>query len=230
MVHRPPLRSFSEIPMPVPKSEPKSEARPKAEARPRSESVASPTIPPTSPLPAPLPESTRPPPVDEDDLEVAGAVPDSFSAEDAIDEQIKDLERWALANLSRLRSESWRFWILRGFAFVCAVASAAVPLLLGYTRAGLVLGACAALFIAIDAAWPGPSMRQNYHRGVCDLRKLQGTLKLRWDKVRLAYPNPASAKRVAHALALLDAVHAKREEIAKYLGNAEPSQGVRRKS
>jgi hypothetical protein len=138
-----------------------------------------------------------------------------------------DLERWALANVRRVRNESLRFWILRGLAFLSAVASAGAPLL-GLTRAGIALGACTALFIAIDSAWPGASSRNSYHRAVCDLRQLQGTLKLRWDKVRLAYPNPASTKRVAHALALLDAVHAKREEIAKYLGNAEPSRGVRR--
>jgi len=220
MAHRPPLRSFSDIPQPIPKSEsqpkaPKSETHAKSDATPAS-----------SPVPAALAESTRPPAVEPDDLET-GFVPDSFSAEDAIDEQIIDLERWALSNLGRLRSESIRFWILRGFGFVSAVASAAAPLL-GYTRVGIVLGACTALFIAIDAAWPGASLRNNYHRAVCDLRQLQGTLKLRWDKVRLAYPNPGSAKRVAHALALLDAVHAKREEIAKYLGNAEPSRGVRR--
>jgi len=53
-------------------------------------------------------------------------------------------------------------------------------------------------------------------------------LKLRWDKVRLAHPNPLSPKRVAHALVLLDAISAKREEIGKYLGDASPgvSKGI----
>jgi hypothetical protein len=213
---RPPLRSFSEIPAPIPR--PEKESKSDANSPPPASSVS----------PASMPESSRPPAVEPDDSDTP-FVPDSFSSEDAIDEQIMDLERWALANLRRLRNESVRFWILRGFGFVSAVASAAAPLL-GYIRVGILLGACTALFIAIDAAWPGASLRNNYHRAVCDLRQLQGTLKLRWDKVRLAYPNPGSAKRVAHALALLDAVAAKRDEIAKYLGNAEPSRGVRQAS
>ena len=66
-----------------------------------------------------------------------------------------------------------------------------------------------------------------YHLGgrrlaIHDLRELQHTLKLKWDKVRLAYPDPNTAKRIAHALALLDATHAKREEISRYLGDGAP--------
>jgi hypothetical protein len=66
-------------------------------------------------------------------------------------------------------------------------------------------------------------------RAVHDLRELQNTLKLRWDKVRLAHPDPVAPQRVAHAMAMLDAVQAKREEIGKYLVRAEPSQGVKTK-
>ena len=65
-------------------------------------------------------------------------------------------------------------------------------------------------------------------RAVHDLRELQNTLKLRWDKVRLAHPDLTAPQRVAHAMAMLDAVLAKREEIGKYLVRAEPSTGVKR--
>jgi hypothetical protein len=219
MPPREPLRSFSDIPAPHPRADAalKSDM---AAPRPRPSSANS------SPAPGPLPEASRVPQTDSEESDVAFA-PGSFSPEDAIDEQIADLENWARSNVKRDRSESVRFWILRGSAFLSAVLAAAAPPF-GFNRAGIALGACAALFIAIDSAWPGASLRNSYRRAVCDLRQLQGTLKLRWDKVRLAYPNPNSAKRVAHALALLDAVQAKREEISKYLGNAEPSRGVRR--
>jgi hypothetical protein len=50
---------------------------------------------------------------------------------------------------------------------------------------------------------------------------------LKWDKVRLAYPDRFSARRIAHALALLDATQSKREEIGKYLGDASP--GIERR-
>jgi hypothetical protein len=83
-------------------------------------------------------------------------------------------------------------------------------------------GALAALAIAVDSAWPSTADRNARRRAIHDLRELQHTLKLKWDKVRLAYPNPYTAKRVAHALALLDATQSKREEIGKYLGDATP--------
>jgi hypothetical protein len=83
--------------------------------------------------------------------------------------------------------------------------------------------------VAVDAAWPSGSFRNPHQRAVYDLRELQNTLKLRWDKVRLAHPDPGARERIAHALALLDSVQSKREEIGKYLGNAEPSPGVQRR-
>ena len=46
--------------------------------------------------------------------------------------------------------------------------------------------------------------------------------------MRLAHQDPAAPQRTAHALALLDHVQAKREEIGKYLGSAEASPGVKR--
>jgi hypothetical protein len=146
--------------------------------------------------------------------------PGAFSPDDAIDAQIADLERWALANERRERAESIRFWILRGSAFLSAVA-AAITGSFELTRASIPLAGVAALFIAIDAAWPGASLRNPYRRAVYDLRSLQNTVRLKWDKVRLAYPNANGARRVANALALLDAIQTKREDIGKYLGSAE---------
>jgi hypothetical protein len=90
-----------------------------------------------------------------------------------------------------------------------------------------VLGGISALFIAIDAAWPGSSLRNPHRRAVFDLRALQNTIRLRWDKVRLAYPNPTGSRRVANALALLDAIQVKREDIGRYLGSAEASGGLK---
>ena len=183
-----------------------------------------------APRPAPSMPATsmdpRTPPIDAD-AEVPFP-PGAFSPDDAIDEQISDLERWAGANERREHAESLRFWILKGTAFVTAVL-AAVFIQFGRERIGAVLAGVAAVFVAIDAAWPGTSLRNPYRRAVYDLRALQGTIKLKWDKVRLAYPNPTGARRVANALALLDAIQAKREDIGRYLGSAEASPGVKRK-
>ena len=152
----------------------------------------------------------------------------SFAPESAIDEQIADLERWAVANLARDRREKVRFWVLRGLAFLCG-AGAAVAAGFGVSKVALVVSGLGALAVAIDAAWPSGAFKNPHQRAVYDLRELQNTLKLRWDKVRLAHPDPGARERVAHALALLDSVQSKREEIGKYLGNAEPSPGVQRR-
>ncbi len=156
-----------------------------------------------------------------------GFRPGAFAPETAIDEQIQDLERWAEANLARDRRAKWRFWVLRGLAFASA-AGAALTANLGHTQPTIAFSVLAALCIAIDAAWPTDSFRNVHQRAVYDLRELQNTLKLRWDKVRLAHPDPAAAQRTAHALALLDQVQSKREEIGKYLGTNEASPGIRR--
>jgi hypothetical protein len=151
----------------------------------------------------------------------------SFAPDAAIDEQIADLERWALGNLARDRREKLRFWVLRGLAFLGG-AGAAIAAGFGASKLAIVLSGFAALAVAVDAAWPSGTFRNPHQRAVYDLRELQNTLKLRWDKVRLAHPDPSARERVAHALTLLDAVQNKREEIGKYLGNAEPSPGVQR--
>jgi hypothetical protein len=154
--------------------------------------------------------------------------PGTFAPESAIDDQIAELERWALANLARDRRDKLRFWILRGVAFLGA-AGAAVAAGFAIPKLAIVLAGLAALSVAIDAAWPSGVLKNSHQRAVHDLRELQNTLKLRWDKVRLAHPDPNARERIAHALALLDSVQAKRDEIGKYLGTSEPSPGVQRK-
>lgn len=153
--------------------------------------------------------------------------PGAFAPETAIDEQIGDLERWAEANLARSRNEKLRFWVLRGLA-VTGALFAAVMANRGSAQVTICASVLAALCVAIDAAWPSDSFRNVHQRAVYDLRELQNTLKLRWDKVRLAHPDPAAPQRTAHALALLDQVQSKREEIGKYLGSAEASPGIKR--
>ncbi|HEY3493990.1 MAG TPA: hypothetical protein VGK73_04860 [Polyangiaceae bacterium] len=162
----------------------------------------------------------------EADIDALTRLPAGFAPDTAIDDQIEDLERWALVNLRQDRNERIRFWVLRGVALLGS-AGAAVAAGLAASRLSVGLGVAAALAVAVDSAWP-PSFRSPALRAVHDLRELQNTLKLRWDKVRLAHPDLTAPQRVAHAMAMLDAVLAKREEIGKYLVRAEPSTGVKR--
>jgi len=153
--------------------------------------------------------------------------PGAFAPETAINEQINDLERWVQANLARSRKEKLRFWVLRGLA-VSGALLAALMATRESPQATILASVLAAVCIAIDSAWPSDSFRNVHQRAVFDLRELQNTLKLRWDKVCLAHPDSAAPQRTAHALALLDQVQNKREEIGKYLGSSEASPGVER--
>jgi hypothetical protein len=163
----------------------------------------------------------------EADLEQARGLPGGLAPERAIEEQIADLERWALANLRGDRKEATRFWVLRGVQFIGVIASGVCGVL-ALPRVAVACALLAALAVAIDAAWTGVALRSVHRRAVHDLRELQNTVKLKWDKVRLAYPESNATRRIAHALALLDAIQAKREEIGKYLGASQPSPGVNR--
>jgi hypothetical protein len=145
----------------------------------------------------------------------------SVSPDKTIDDQIAELELWARSTLWRSRLESVRIWALRSVAFFTAIGAAATAAM-NMTNDAIACGCLAALAIAVDAGWPSAGDRVARRRATRDLRELQHALKLRWDKVRLAHPNPLSPKRVAHALVLLDAISAKREEIGKYLGDASP--------
>lgn len=182
-----------------------------------------PTLPPTRSSLVPQSEvSAR----GDDVADLLSRAPSDFAPETAIDEQIADLERWAEVNLIQDRNDKIRFWLLRGITFLGS-SGAAVAAGLGTTRLAVGLGAASALAMAIDSAWP-QAFRSPAMRAVHDLRELQNMLKLRWDKVRLAHPDSGAPQRVAHAMAMLDAVQAKREEIGKYLVRAEPSQGVKK--
>jgi len=102
------MRSLSDVPLPPAPRDSTPPPALRSEVAPRPTSVAGPL--PDLKLP-PLPEGT--------DAEVAFP-PGAFSPEEAIDAQIADLERWALANERRERTENLRFWVLRGTAFAGA--------------------------------------------------------------------------------------------------------------
>jgi len=147
----------------------------------------------------------------------------TFSADDAVDRQIAGLEDWCRTAIWRERRDLIRFWVLRSIAFVGTTVASAAPFVPGAPpHLPLVAGTLAVVALATDSAWPETADRVSRHRAIRELRELQHTLRLRWDKVRLAHPERFSPKRIAHALALLDAAQAKREEIGGYLTDSSP--------
>jgi hypothetical protein len=167
-----------------------------------------------------------PPPSLTEELESGLGERDDFSPERAIDEQVFELEAWAKSTVLAERLDSIRFWGMRVLAFL-GTATAAVGAGLGQTELAVSAGLFASLAIVVDAAWPSVGDRIARRRAVHDLRELQHQLKIKWDKVRLAHPNPHAPKRIAHALVMLDQIQVKREEIGRYLGEASPGVGRR---
>lgn len=167
-----------------------------------------------------------PPPGLTEDLEDRLGHYDDFSPERAIDGQLAELECWATASAHAERLDSFRVWGTRVVAFAGAVGASASAAL-GMTELAVSAGLAAALAIIVDAAWPNVSDRIARRRAIRELREVQHNLKIKWDKVRLAHPNPNAPKRIAHALVLLDQIQAKREEIGRYLGDASPGVGKR---
>jgi hypothetical protein len=149
------------------------------------------------------------------------STPPGFSPDRAVAEQLAALENWADTNEKDALAGVTRFWLLKGPAFVCAVAASAAESF-GQGRAVIVLGAIAALAIAIDAAWTGPAVQVN-KRAIHDIRALQNAVKLKWDKVRISHPDSKDPARSSEALAILDTIQSRREEIARYLASPQSS-------
>jgi hypothetical protein len=152
---------------------------------------------------------------------LAQAARGDFSPDKAVNDQLSGLDGWATTTEEQALRATARFWALKGPAFLCAVG-ASVCESFGYGRFVIVLGALAAIAIAVDAAWSGPN-NPLLERAVRDIRNLQNSVKLRWDKVRISHPDAKDPARTAEALAILDAVESKREEIGTYLSNPASS-------
>jgi hypothetical protein len=154
----------------------------------------------------------------------ATAAGPAFSPEKAITEQLEALDRWVRANRRDGRRAALRYGLLKGPAFLCVVA-ALVAASLAEGRVVVILTALAALAIAIDTAWSGPSS-QAHRRAIADIRDLENAVKLKWDKIRIAHPDPRDPSRSAEALAILDSIHQKRDAIGRSLASQQPSPPI----
>jgi hypothetical protein len=147
--------------------------------------------------------------------------------EKALNDELQHLERWARSIVWGGRFETFWSVLFRTLALVGAGGSAAAGLM-GRPELVLPLCALAVLGIAMHAAMPRATALAVHRRAASDIRDLESMLKNRWHKVRLAYPNRASQRRVDYALQLLRLVESQRKEISRSLGSAEPSAGIQR--
>ena len=159
-------------------------------------------------------------------MNTEGIIPGGFNAETAIDAQLAELERWAVANLRRDRQQLVRFWLLKGAAFIGASVAAVAAVARRYARGDRVCHArcavhgdrCGLALVVVSqrasASSAGPS-RASEQRQTEVGQGSPGAPRIR-----------PRRRRIAHASALLDHIQTKREEIGKYLGGAEANPDV----
>lgn len=160
--------------------------------------------------------------------QTASAAPAQLTTvpERTLADQIEDLERWAANGQRRIRLEAWRAVLVRTFA-LASVLGAAIVVQRGQATLGALLAAACALLVILETAWPGLSSgRTVRQQAVNDLRELQNGAKLQWDRVRLTHADPTGRERVKYAIALLDAIRARREQIVRRLSDIEPSPPI----
>jgi len=212
---------------PAAAAEPEGKAPPPPWAKaptstPSPPAVSSPAV--SSPAPAPALSPAVAPVATQE----ASASPPQLSSvpERTLSDQMDDLERWALNVQRRIRLEQWRAVLVR----TCALASvlgAAMTVHYGRSTLAALLAAVCALLIVVETAWPGLSSGRSVRRQVVnDLRELQHGAKLQWERIRLTHADPTGHERVKYAVALLQAVRTRREQIARRLVDIEPSPPI----
>jgi hypothetical protein len=175
---------------------------------------------PTGLLPAPTPP---PPPIRDRDSPVAlippTPAPESVAAGRAIADQLAGLERWANANRRHATRTAVRFWLLKAVAGGGAIA-ASVAASFGWMPWVAALTALVVLAVAIDSASSAPP-NFAHEMAFADIRHLQNTVKLSWDKVCVSRPDPQDPARQLAAIAILDDIQARRDQIRRYMGSPE---------
>lgn len=136
--------------------------------------------------------------------------------EKTIAEHLVALEVWALERQREAKTDSFRFWMLNGVAFLGAVG-AIVAQQNGLKPAVFVCTAVVAIALAFDAARSGPRT-DAFKRACADIRNLEDAIRLSWDRTVIAHPDPADPARAVDAKALLDRIKAERDAIRRCLG------------
>jgi hypothetical protein len=142
--------------------------------------------------------------------------------EKTIAEHLIALELWVRERHREAKSDSSRFWALNGVAFFGAVGALAAQQN-GHVQAVFVCGAVAAAALAFDAARSEPAT-DGYRRAIADIRNLEDTVRLSWDKTVIAHPDPADPARSTEARAILDRIKAERDAIRRCLGRLGAAQ------
>jgi hypothetical protein len=177
---------------------------------PRSQRPAEPPVrdrdPPLTLIPSPLP----PPPV---------------SGDSAIADQLAGLELWAMSNRKGANRTAVQFWLLKAVAGGGAIG-ASVAASFGWEHGVVALTALVVIAIAVDSASSAPP-NLAHQRTFADIRHLENAIKLKWDKICMTCPDAQDPVRQSAAIAILDDIQARRDQIRRYMGSPEAGPASR---
>jgi hypothetical protein len=172
--------------------------------------------PPRSQRPAEPPVRDRDPPIT---LIPSPLNPVPVSGDSAIADQLAGLELWALSNRRGANRTAVQFWLLKAVAGGGAIG-ASVAASFGWEHGVVALTALVVLAIAVDSASSAPP-NLAHQRTFADIRHLENAVKLKWDKICMTYPDGQDPVRQSAAIAILDDIQARREQIRRYMGSPE---------
>lgn len=188
-------------------------------------------------LAAPPVPSAAPPPSFMDYPDEAAAPPPSFRAYDAapapapsaipvassdpsngmpweLQQQLTELEQWALLNQRDARRDALGFWSLK-IPAILASASAGMLAHFELVTVGVIMGAVASVCVIIDGILPRGMLRNTHLRAFHDLRMLSTNMMSQWRS------RSSTAKPDNIARRIIRDAEEERQRIATYIRDAE---------
>lgn len=148
------------------------------------------------------------------------------SDEAIIQELIKGLRSWAVANDGDAKHDRFSYWALKVPAFALAAGTSALETF-GFHSAVIVMGVVSAMCIAIDAAYPHGLLYNIHRQAANEIFLLEARVNLEWNKVVIQFRGVSTAEGIenhkARTLEILTMVESETQRINDYLTAGEAS-------
>jgi hypothetical protein len=133
---------------------------------------------------------------------------------DELQDQLLELEEWAIANKKDAQRDSIAFWSLK-LPAILAAASAGVLAHFELTTVSVFAGAIASLCVIVDGIHPRGMLRNMHLRAFHDLRLLSSRMMSEWRS------RNRNAKAITVAGKIIRDAEDERQKIANYIREAE---------
>jgi hypothetical protein len=159
-------------------------------------------------------------PVAESPFAVAPARPLADPLPLDLQQQLRELEQWALANKKDARNDAIAFWSLKTPAILTS-AGAGLLAHFGQPTVSLWAGALATLCVLIDGVHPRGVLRNIHLSAYHDIRLLSTTMMSQWRSRKIDANNEKVAREIIRE------AEKERRRIATYIRNAESAPNPR---